>query len=491
MKSADNNLPLLLEEPQMVLLEKSETLFEKHRNNLFKKNNGNNTIVNSYSENVPASYDINALVNVEIKLLSIYKSKIKNNFFLSRAVTFQLSKILPVHSWFQYTQGFSPQIVNYYLNSWNCKPNEIFLDPFVGSGTSLLQCQSKGLKSHGWDISPLSIFLSKVKTTSVDLNKVEKLLKQLFVKYKESNDYSLSIPIELKKHFEKVFNTTILKQLSKFQTWYIEQKESPELNFILCAALSALEEVSNIRKHGSHYRFMNTDNVGVNKILSFEGLSFVRTFKTKIRNQIMEHSAIKGTPKAIVYNADARFSKLKNNVKADWVITSPPYLNRNNYIAQSKTEMFFGGLLKSFEEYRDLTKKTLRSHVEAENINTKPYHDIFIDEIVTLVSHMGESYRGVSEMIQGYFEDMNAVLNNLVHSTKVNSKIAIIVGCSRWSGVVVPTDLLIANIAEKTGKYQIEQIEVVRYKGNSPQQMARFGRYPVRESVVILKRIKK
>ncbi|TAK65758.1 MAG: hypothetical protein EPO24_02160, partial [Bacteroidetes bacterium] len=194
MKSADNNLPLLLEEPQMVLLEKSETLFEKHRNNLFKKNNGNNTIVNSYSENVPASYDINALVNVEIKLLSIYKSKIKNNFFLSRAVTFQLSKILPVHSWFQYTQGFSPQIVNYYLNSWNCKPNEIFLDPFVGSGTSLLQCQSKGLKSHGWDISPLSIFLSKVKTTSVDLNKVEKLLKQLFVKYKESNDYSLSIP---------------------------------------------------------------------------------------------------------------------------------------------------------------------------------------------------------------------------------------------------------------------------------------------------------
>ncbi|MGB4774041.1 MAG: N-6 DNA methylase, partial [Daejeonella sp.] len=390
---------------------------------------------------------------------------------------------------FQYTQGFSPQIVDYYLDRWNCKRNEVFLDPFVGSGTSLLQCQARGIKSYGWDISPLSIFLSKVKTTTVDLKKVNRMLEQLYNRFKESKKHTLTIPSELKEHFEKVFSQAILEQLSEFQNWFIEQKESAELNFILCAALSTLEEVSNIRKHGSHYRFMNNDNVGVNKKLSFEGLSFIRSFKTKIKNQIAEHSAIKESPTATVYNADARNSKLKRNVKADWVITSPPYLNRNNYIAQSKTEMFFGGLLKSFNEYRDLTKRTLRSHVEAESINTETYHDNSIDEIVNLVSHMGESYKGVSEMIHGYFEDMNSVLNNLVNSTKVNCKIAFVVGCSRWSGVVVPTDLLIAKIAEQTGKYELEQIEVVRYKGNAPQQMARFGRYPVRESVVILKRI--
>ena len=234
---------------------------------------------------------------------------------------------------------------------------------------------------------------------------------------------------------------------------------------------------------------MNNDNVGVNKKLSFEGLNFIHSFKTKIKNQVAEQSSIRGIPKVTVNEADSRNSKLNYNAKADWIITSPPYLNRNNYIAQSKTEMFFGGLLKSFDEYRELTKKTLRSHVEAESINVTPYQDASIDEIVNLVCKMGESYRGVSDMIRGYFEDMNAVLNNLVHSTKVNSKVAFVVGCSRWSGVVVPTDLLITKIAEKTGKYQLEQIDVVRYKGNAPQQMARFGRYPVRESVVVLKRI--
>lgn len=478
----------LLEEPQLILFEE-ETLIAKQRQSGLKKINGRNDLSNWFSENIPSSFDINALLSVETKLLTIYKNKMIENFVLSRAVTFQLSKQLPVHSWFQYTQGFSPQIVDYYLDKWNSKRNDVFLDPFVGSGTSLLQCQLRGITSHGWDISPLSIFLSKVKTTPVDLKKVNRLLESLYNKFKGTHKHSLSVPIELQKHFEKVFSPNILEQLSIFQNWFFKQKESTELNFILCAALSSLEEVSNIRKHGSHYRFMNNDNVGVNKKLSCEGLSFVNSFKTKINKQVSEQSNIKEIPKVIVNEADARNSKLKYNVKADWIITSPPYLNRNNYIAQSKTEMFFGGLLKSFDEYRDLTKKTLRSHVEAESLDTTTYKDVFIDEIVNLVCKMGESYRGVSEMIHGYFEDMNAVLNNLVHSTKVNSKVAFVVGCSRWSGVVVPTDLLIAKIAEETGKYHLEEIEVVRYKGNAPQQMARFGRYPVRESVVVLKRI--
>lgn len=479
----------MIAEPQMQLFNDTETLIEKYRQNGSKKINGRNGSLNVYPENIHPAFDIKALLNVETKLRSIYKSKMRDNLFLSRAVTFQLSKKQPVHSWFQYTQGFSPQIVDYYLDQWSSKRNDVFLDPFVGSGTSLLQCQKRGIKSYGWDISPLSIFLTKVKTTSVDLKEVNRLLESLYKKFRGNRKHSLTIPLELKEHFEKVFSKNILEQLSVFQNWFIEQEESAELNFILCAALSSLEEVSNIRKHGSHYRFMNNDNVGVNKKLSFEGLSFVHSFKTKIKKQVAEQSSIRGIPKATVNEADARNSKLNCNVKAEWLITSPPYLNRNNYIAQSKTEMFFGRLLKSFDEYRELTKKTLRSHVEADSINATTYQDAFIDEIVNLVREMGESYRGVSEMIHGYFEDMNAVLNNLVHSTKANAKVAFVVGCSRWSGVVVPTDLLITKIAEETGKYQLEQIDVVRYKGNAPQQMARFGRYPVRESVVILKRI--
>ena len=138
-QSACDNLSLI-EEPQMVLFEEAEILNEKSRLNGSKKINGDKGSLKRFSENDQSVIDLKALLNVENKLLSIYKNKMKDKFILSRAVTFQLAKKMPVHSWFQYTQGFSPQIVDYYLDQWGSKKNDVFLDPFVGSGTSLLQC---------------------------------------------------------------------------------------------------------------------------------------------------------------------------------------------------------------------------------------------------------------------------------------------------------------------------------------------------------------
>jgi len=429
--------------------------------------------------------------HAEKKLLSRYGQYLDEKKELAKCVTFQLSKNTPIHRWFQYTQGFSPQIVEFYLNEWKAKPGEILLDPFVGCGTSLIVAQRKGLNSFGWDLSPLAVFLAGVKTAKVDFQRVSLLLEQFraFVCSNSNSEFEILVPEKMKVHFQKVFPAPILNQIACFQHWYKAQEENNELRFLLCAAMSSLEEVSYIRKHGSHYRFMNTDNAGVQRKLCFEELNFYESFSKRVSIQMQDYSAFACTNPSQLILADARFHKLTEGVHADWVITSPPYLNRNNYIAQSKTEMFFASLLNSFDQYRELTSKTLRSHVEAKRPCSKRKPNVLIPEITETIKKRGESYRGVADMIEGYFEDMGVVLENLADATKSKSKIAIIVGCSRWSGVVVPTDLLIANQAESSGYYKISRIDVVRYKGNAPQQMAKWGRYPVRESVVILDRV--
>ena len=429
--------------------------------------------------------------HVEMKLLSRYGEYLNEKKDLAKFVTFQLSKNTPVHRWFQYTQGFSPQIVEFYLNEWRAKVGDILLDPFVGCGTSLVVAQRKGLNSFGWDLSPLAVFLASVKTTMVDCRKVSLLLNQFraFVSSNSGSEFEVLVPEQMKTHFQKVFPAHILNQLACFQHWYKVQEGNNELRFLLCAAMSALEEVSYIRKHGSHYRFMNTDNVGVQRKLCFEELNFYESFSRRVSIQLQDYLAFASTNPSQLALADARCHRLPKGVHADWVITSPPYLNRNNYIAQSKTEMFFASLLNSFNEYKELTRKTLRSHVEAKPSYSRRKPNALIQTITKTIKKRGESYRGVSDMIEGYFEDMWIVLENLADATKSKSRIAIVIGCSRWSGVVVPTDLLIANQAESSGYYKINRIDVVRYKGNAPQQMAKWGRYPVRESVVILDRI--
>jgi site-specific DNA-methyltransferase (cytosine-N4-specific) len=54
----------------------------------------------------------------------------------------------------------------------------------------------------------------------------------------------------------------------------------------------------------------------------------------------------------------------------------------------------------------------------------------------------------------------------------------------RFDGELLPVDLVLSEMAESAG-FEVESIRIARYKGNSSQQMGKYGRVPVRESVVI------
>ncbi len=86
-------------------------------------------------------------------------------------------------------------------------------------------------------------------------------------------------------------------------------------------------------------------------------------------------------------------------------------------------------------------------------------------------------------MIKGYFEDMNLVLKQLSTYLKPGGMVALVVANARFEGEMVPTDLILSELAEMNG-LKTEKIWVTRYKGNSSQQMARFGKIPVRETIV-------
>ena len=79
-------------------------------------------------------------------------------------------------------------------------------------------------------------------------------------------------------------------------------------------------------------------------------------------------------------------------------------------------------------------------------------------------------------MICGYFEDLKDSLRKLYKVLKKDGKCVFVVGNTRWGGVVVPVDHILLKIAEELG-FSPEKIYVTRLKGNSPQQMKKFGRF--------------
>jgi hypothetical protein len=252
-----------------------------------------------------------------------------------------------------------------------------------------------------------------------------------------------------------------------------------------------MEEVSQVRKHGSHYRFMlKTESLGLQK-LNIQIISPDADIRPILHERLsamiddVEASPLpKPCPPCDVRVADARSSGLgESNI--DVVITSPPYLNRNNYIAQQKAELALLSIVTSPRAYRDLVQSTIRSHVESRFPAGEPTSLIpEVQRILAALRLTDNNNPKIPHMIAGYFDDMAAVYGELFRTMRKGARAAFVVGNSRWGGVVVPVDHLLLSIAEQVG-FRPHRILVTRLKGNSPQQMRQYGRIPVRESIIV------
>ena len=68
-----------------------------------------------------------------------------------------------VHGLHEYKGKFNPQIVRAMLNIFNVEPGQKVLDPFCGSGTTLVECSHVGATGYGVDLNPFAVFMANAK----------------------------------------------------------------------------------------------------------------------------------------------------------------------------------------------------------------------------------------------------------------------------------------------------------------------------------------
>ena len=411
---------------------------------------------------------------------------------LRRGVTFQINKELPIHRWYSFTQGFSEPLVKALLDELKLTSRQVVLDPFAGCGTTLLTARLSRINSIGVEISPFMAWVGKIKSIPWQPAEIEGVISKL-AKYKLKRAIS-KLPL-FADYLGRAYSPEILGQIQAIAELVRDKKVGGKLSdFLLLGLVSIMEEVSQIRKHGSHYRFLlKKESIGVKKlnipvINPKTDIFLVYLQRLKLMAENVKSSPFP-TPLALckVLIGDARhLEKIAPN-SCNAVITSPPYLNRNNYIAQQKAEMVLLEFLHDYHSYRNLVKSTLRSHVEA-NYGANPESDFSeVRQIINKVQLSFNNNAKIPHMIAGYFQDLNQVLAELNRVVVPRGACAFVVGNCRWGGVVVPVDHLLLMLAERNG-FEPVKILVTRLKGNSPQQMRRYGRVPVRESVVVFRK---
>mgnify|MGYP000865427960 FL=1 len=186
------------------------------------------------------------------------------------------------HWIYPYKGKFHPQMIRALMNIIKIQNGETLFDPFVGSGTAVLEAQILGINAIGLDISPLCVLISKVKTESID----------------------------------------VLDEIKAYKDFYLFKKEGKE---------PSNEKVRNFYKVAEMMAYSDQSRRGKNFESSFvsDALKMIASVED-YKNAIKKHNLKVGKTK--ILEGDARRINLKDE-SVDGIITSPPYSIALNYVA--------------------------------------------------------------------------------------------------------------------------------------------------------------
>lgn len=70
----------------------------------------------------------------------------------------------PAHDWYRFVLSYPPHLVRHYLEEFQLNSKQAVLDPFCGTGTTIVECRKQGIPSIGIEANPMLFFASSTKT---------------------------------------------------------------------------------------------------------------------------------------------------------------------------------------------------------------------------------------------------------------------------------------------------------------------------------------
>jgi hypothetical protein len=390
-------------------------------------------------------------------------------------VTPQSLAAAPIHRWFVFPHSFGRELVWKLIDEWGLGPEDHILDPFVGAGTTLLAAKEKGISATGVDLSPFAAFVSQTKLKDYRTEELQTAQTRIISRFLNS---ALS-PVQDEDSFlRKCFNPEVYQVLRGLKAAVLAEADEKIRGFSLLGILAILSSFSLMIRDGGWLR-LRPREIDADEILP--------RFKGQISSMISDLNSAPAPSHLSdhrVYVGDARTLEMEGKYSA--VITSPPYPNRHDYSRIFNVELSFAFLNDS--EVKVLRHKSFRSHVEAER-QEKYETSAFPDSLIRLIGRVKEKKadRRVPSMLMGYFQDTYNTLNSLKNVLTTGAKLAFVVGNVRYKGEMIEVDDILAQLAQEAG-YKWLNTWIVRYRGNSAQQMGIYGREAARESVVIIQK---
>jgi DNA methylase len=388
------------------------------------------------------------------------------------------------HDWYRFVLSYPPHLVRQYIQEFNLTCRDVILDPFCGTGTTLIEAKLQNIPSIGIEANNFAHFASSVKldwdvsptelidvATKIEFNSLKVLEKQGISDSPDTNSISNVELKSLNDEQEKLVlknsisplplhkALVLLDQINKYKTTVFYKY------LALAFGNSLVYGISNLR-------FGPEVGVGKLKVDTAVIGPWVEQI-TKICSDIRFSEGKYFAESKSIFSDSRNVKDLLKGQKVSAVITSPPYPNEKDYTRTTRLESVILGFINNKEELRKLKKSLLRSNTrgvykgDTDDDYVKHFPEIqqIAAEIENKRIELGKTsgferqYHRVTKL---YFGGIAKHLYELTSLLKPNAQLAYVVGDqASYLRVMIPTGRLIAEIAVSLG-YELVRIDLFR-----------------------------
>ncbi len=415
---------------------------------------------------------------------------------------------IAAHDWYRFVLSFPPHLVRDYLQRFEITPRHTVLDPFCGTGTTLVECKKLGIPCVGIERNPMAQFATQVKLDwAVDPDGLLDHARDVArgtSKQLETEGFDDTHGLPLFENGKKAASNLKTLPADSYRL-ILKDSISP---VPLHKTLVLLEQLGRRRDD----RYDRHERVALAKaiVFSISNLHFgpevgigekkvdapVVSVWLRCVQRIVDDLRALGSergPRSAVHLADSReLSRVVEPESIDAVITSPPYPNEKDYTRTTRLESVLLGFITSKADLRiikeDLVRSNTRSVYQQDTDDLLVQKHPEINRIAKAIEQrrieLGKTsgfermYHRVAKL---YFGGMARHLSDLRTVLRPGGQLAYVVGDqASYLRVMIRTGRLLADIAQSLD-YEVTGIDLFRTR------LATATREQLREEVVLLR----
>ncbi len=394
-----------------------------------------------------------------------------------------------IHRWYRIIMGFDARLVRRLIAEFSIQRGNLVLDPFCGSGTTLVECQQLGIPAVGIDANPVCVLASRVKTNwQLHPETLETLPPVIVARGRvffarsdltrhEALQYLTKSGMITRGWISSLKARKVIALLLAIEATCVSPASK---QFFLLALLSAVvRKIADIKFGPEVYCLKKRRR---KKVVA----SFLWYARMMIGDLYKVRGRLDSRVRSKVILGDSRYCGSIVNDRigrpADFILTSPPYPNEHDYTRCTRLELIILGHVRSLDELRSIKRTMLRCHTKGIYVgDSESNRAVRFRPVRAAISKLERRAYGRSDgfsqlygrVIGEYFGGMLTHLRGAYEAVKPGGVCAYVV-CDQQSllGVYVNTPEILRRIAttRSVGFRFVKSMRWKRTRGSTGQR---------------------